>query len=146
MSGSRHRPNAELLAHGVANMGAAMFGGICVIRAARPRQGITHQPPWQGMICHLHGPYLPGAAARPGAFLDQIASHSSALVVNFSDVPFIDSTGARSFELLARKPHRKGTQLILAGVNAEVRKTMERSGLNEPLVRYCPDFQTAEVR
>ena len=30
MSGRRHRPNAELLAQGVANIGSALFGGICV--------------------------------------------------------------------------------------------------------------------
>ncbi len=30
MSGRRHRPNAELLAQGVANCGAALFGGFCV--------------------------------------------------------------------------------------------------------------------
>jgi sulfate permease, SulP family len=30
MSGARHRSNAELVAQGVANMGAALFGGFCV--------------------------------------------------------------------------------------------------------------------
>jgi SulP family sulfate permease len=30
MSGRRHRANAELVAQGVANMGSALFGGICV--------------------------------------------------------------------------------------------------------------------
>lgn len=30
MSGRRHRPNAELLAQGVANCGVALFGGFCV--------------------------------------------------------------------------------------------------------------------
>jgi sulfate permease, SulP family len=30
MSGRRHRPNAELLAQGVANCGSALFGGFCV--------------------------------------------------------------------------------------------------------------------
>lgn len=30
MSGRRHRPNAELVAQGVANMGSALFGGFCV--------------------------------------------------------------------------------------------------------------------
>jgi SulP family sulfate permease len=30
MSGARHRPNAELLAQGIANMGSALFGGFCV--------------------------------------------------------------------------------------------------------------------
>lgn len=30
MSGRRHRPNAELVAQGLANVGAALFGGFCV--------------------------------------------------------------------------------------------------------------------
>jgi SulP family sulfate permease len=30
MAGSHHRPNAELIAQGVANIGSALFGGICV--------------------------------------------------------------------------------------------------------------------
>ncbi len=30
MTGRRHRPNIELVAQGVANMGSALFGGICV--------------------------------------------------------------------------------------------------------------------
>ncbi|WP_126976931.1 SulP family inorganic anion transporter [Frigidibacter oleivorans] len=30
MSGAQHRPNAELLAQGVANVGSALFGGFCV--------------------------------------------------------------------------------------------------------------------
>jgi SulP family sulfate permease len=30
MSGRQHRPNAELMAQGVANMGSALFGGFCV--------------------------------------------------------------------------------------------------------------------
>ncbi|MFZ1813167.1 MAG: SulP family inorganic anion transporter [Rhizobiaceae bacterium] len=30
MSGTRHRSNAELLGQGIANMGAALFGGFCV--------------------------------------------------------------------------------------------------------------------
>jgi SulP family sulfate permease len=30
MTGRRHRPNAELVAQGIANVGSALFGGICV--------------------------------------------------------------------------------------------------------------------
>jgi sulfate permease, SulP family len=30
MSGRRHRPNAELVAQGIANIGSALFGGFCV--------------------------------------------------------------------------------------------------------------------
>lgn len=254
MSGSRHRPNAELLAQGVGNMGAALFGGFCVtgtiartatnVRAGSrgPVSGLLHalfvlafmlvaaplagfiplaalsgvlavvawnmierEALWQLMrhsradavvllatlllvvfrdliegivvgfalgglvfihrmseassvqrgqeaddapaaadgqvVYHLHGPYFFGAAARLGALLDQIANQPSTLVIDVSDVPFIDSTGARSFELLAKKLQRKGTQLCLTGVRAEVRKVMERSGLKEPLVRYYSDVR-----
>ena len=54
MSGTRHRPNAEIIAQGIANIATALFGGICATgtiartatniraRAATPLSGIFH--------------------------------------------------------------------------------------------------------
>ena len=52
MTGRRHRSNCELVAQGVANIGSALFGGICVtgtiartatnVRAGRARPGLGH--------------------------------------------------------------------------------------------------------
>lgn len=90
------------------------------------------------IIYRLRGPYFFGAAARLGSVLDRIADHPRAFVVDFTDVPFIDSSGARSFELLAHKVARKGGQLYLVAVRPDVRKILTAQGAKEPLVRFLP--------
>lgn len=254
MSGSRHRPNAELLAQGVANVGAALFGGICVtgtiartatnVRAGSrgPVSGILHalfvlvfmlvaaplagyiplaalagvlavvswnmverDAIWQllrisradtvvllatfllvvfrdlsegivvgfalagivfihrmsgattigqaddapgesagdHVVFHLHGPWFFGAAARLGAMLDQVAERPRAFILDFADVPMIDSSGAHSMELLAHKMARKGGRLVLIGTRPEVRIALHKVGVREPLARFLPDLDTA---
>jgi sulfate permease, SulP family len=86
----------------------------------------------------LRGPYFFGAAARLGSVLDSIADNPKAFVVDFTDVPFMDSSGARSFELLAHKVARKGGQLYLVGCRDDVKKTLTAQGAREPLVRFLP--------
>ncbi len=251
MSGRRHRPNAELLAQGVANIGSALFGGICVtgtiartatnVRAGSkgPISGMLHSvfvllfmliaapfagylplaalagvlavvawnmaekveiwhclrtsradavvllatlllvvfrdltegivvgfalgglvfihrmseaasveappptplPKASGIAVHrLHGPYFFGAAARLGAALDQLAEAPRGLAVDFTDVPFIDSTGARSFELLAQKMARKNEILYLIGTRPEVARALKKAGVIEPHARFLPDL------
>lgn len=256
MSGRRHRPNAELLAQGVANMAAALFGGICVtgtiartatnVRAGSrgPVSGMLHAlfvllfmlvaAPLAGfiplaalagvlavvawnmaerteiwtvlrssradavvllatfllvvfrdltagivvgfalgglvfihrmseaasvdqeddeapeahngaMVYRLHGPYFFGAAARLGMALDQLAEQPRGLVVDFSDVPFIDSTGARSFELLAQKMARKGEVLFLIGARPDVASALLKAGISEPEARLLPDLAAVDA-
>ena len=58
--------------------------------------------------------------------------------MDFTDVPFMDSSGARSFELLAHKVARKGGQLYLVGCRDDVKKTLTAQGAREPLVRFLP--------
>ncbi len=92
------------------------------------------------VVCHLRGPYFFGAAARLGPVLDRIADRPQAFVVDFADVPFIDSSGARSFEVLARKTARKGGLLYFVRVNDEVRAMLEKHGLAEGHLRYRDDI------
>lgn len=257
MSGRRHRPNAELLAQGVANIGSALFGGICVtgtiartatnVRAGShgPVSGMLHavfvllfmmiaaplagyiplaslaavlavvawnmaekEAIWQMLrasradavvflatfllvvfrdltegivvgfalgglvfiqrmsdsasverapnltalaesteeyiVYHLHGPFFFGAAARLGAALDQIVEQQRAFVVDFTDVPFIDSSGARSFELLAHKMARKDETLYLIGARPEVAKVLQKAGVTEAGARLMPGIASVE--
>lgn len=92
----------------------------------------------------LRGPYFFGAAARLGSVLDRIADHPRAFVVDFTDVPFIDSSGARSFELLAHKVRRKGGLLYLVGVAPEVRQSLMAQGAKEPLLRFVADSHAVD--
>ena len=96
----------------------------------------------------LRGPYFFGAAAQLGGILDQIADHPSAFVIDVTEVPFFDSSGARAFELLARKLVRKGGQLYILGALPEVQRALIAGGALEPLVRFVPDgaaVDTAEA-
>ncbi len=96
-------------------------------------------------VCHLRGPYFFGAAARLGSVLDRIADTPKGFAVDFTDVPFIDSSGARAFELLARKTARKGGRLYFTAVNPEVRTLLESHGLHAPFVTYLPDIAAVEA-
>ena len=89
------------------------------------------------MVYRLHGPFFFGSAAQVGAVLDRIADRPAEFVVDFTDVPLIDSSGARSFALLARRIGRKGGRLAIAGARPEVRRVLlAQEGLHPPGVRY----------
>lgn len=256
MSGRRHRPNAELLAQGIANIGSGLFGGFCVtgtiartatnVRAGSrgPVSGMLHAvfvllfmliaaplagyiplsalaamlgvvawhmaektaiwqllrssradavvllatfglvvlrdlpsgivvgfalgglvfiqrmsetstfraaatdevPDPEGcVVYHLHGPYFFGASARLATLLDKETEQPRAFVMDFSDVPFVDSTGARAFELLAHKIARKGGQLIFTATRPDVRQALIHAGVDTPLVRFLPDLAAVET-
>lgn len=90
------------------------------------------------VVYHLHGPYFFGAAAQLGGVLDRIADTPAAYVIDLSDVPMVDSSGARSFDRLGRKLHRRGGQLYLIGVRPDVRRDLQAQGLGEPWCGTCP--------
>jgi SulP family sulfate permease len=93
----------------------------------------------------LHGPFFFGAAARLGSVLDRIADYPRAFVIDFSLVPFIDSSGARSFELLAHKVSRKGGMLYLVGTSDEVRRALIAQGAKEPLLRFVDSLSEVQM-
>ena len=136
-------------------VGVALGGAVFIRRMAEAagverREPVTRYDPTEAgapdlAICHLRGPYFFGAAARLGSVLDRIADAPKGFAVDFTDVPFIDSSGARAFELLARKTARKGGTLFFTAVNPEVRKVLERHGLREPHVAYRVDIAAVEA-
>ena len=122
--------------------GAAIGGAVFIRRmseAARVEPDAPETPVLQSgdaIVYRLHGAYFFGAAATVGAVLDSIADRPGAFILDFSDVPFVDSSGARSFELLARKMERTGGHLVLTGASPEVRRNLLAQGLREPHVRW----------
>ncbi|MES2969688.1 MAG: SulP family inorganic anion transporter [Pseudomonadota bacterium] len=130
------------------------LGGLVFIRRMSETamlEGGTGDFPQDGaarsdrVVYRLHGPWFFGAAARLGSVLDRIADHPRAFVIDLSNVPMIDSSGARSFLLLARKTARKGGQLYIVGARPEVRRTLHAHGLHEPEVRFLPDMDALDA-
>lgn len=258
MSGHRHRPNAELLAQGVANSAAAIFGGFCVtgtiartatnVRAGSrgPLSGMFHAifvlaflliaaplagyiplaalagvlalvawnmieraeiaalvrtspgdalvlavtfglvvlrdltegivvgfalgglifiqrmsenakleapntpqmndnftPQDQVVVYRIRGAFFFGAAARVASALDDIGATCRHFVLDFDEVPFVDSTAAHVIESLARKMARRDGRLYLTGTNTQVRQMLNAQGVDPQTVDFCTTITTA---
>lgn len=128
------------------------LGGLVFIKrmsdAARISPAADHpEDPHQGdlVVYRLSGPFFFGAAAQLGQALDRIADRPRHFVVDFSAVPMIDSSGARSFDMLARKVARMGGQLWFTGTSADLRRSLLAHGLREPKLRYLPDVDAVRA-
>lgn len=121
-------------------MGFAL-GGLVFIQRMSQSTRIHHSTETDAergdtVVVRLTGPYFFGAAAQVGAALDQIAERPAHFVLDLSDLTYLDSSGARSLELLARKVMRRGGQMELRAVTPPQRHSLEKAGLTAPLVRY----------
>ena len=92
---------------------------------------------------HLRGAVFFGSVARLGSVLDHIARHPRAILLEVSEVGFVDSTGARMVLQLAQKLARKGERLMVVGASPAVEAAMRSKGLAEPELCYVADVATA---
>lgn len=92
---------------------------------------------------HLRGAVFFGAVARLGSVLDRIAQHPRAVLLDMSEVGFVDSTGARMILQLGQGLARKGGALYVLGAPPVLEQAMRAQGLREPTLRYVPDRAAA---
>jgi SulP family sulfate permease len=59
------------------------------------------------------------------------------LIVDFSAVPFLDSTGAHVMEGLAHKTARRGVALYVTGANADIRRALLTHGVKPPAALFA---------
>lgn len=131
--------------------GCAMGGAVFIKRMSdatriEPHAPAAYDPESQDsdvIVYRLRGAYFFGAAATLGAVLDRIADQPRRLVIDFSEVPFIDTSGAHSFEILGRKVARGGGLLVIAGASPEVRRVLLSQGVRPPHVHYEHDIAAA---
>jgi SulP family sulfate permease len=94
------------------------------------------------VVYRISGAFFFGAAATIGSVLD-LASARGALIVDFSAVPFLDSTAAKVLEGLAERSVRRGMRVVLTGTTAALRKELFAHGVKPPLVTYEPTIEDA---
>ncbi len=95
------------------------------------------------LVYRITGAYFFGAAAMIGSVLDRIASRPRVFVLDLDEVPVIDSTGARSLWMLARKLERQGGQFYVTGASPALRPILAAQGLRPPLAQFHPDVAAA---
>ena len=88
------------------------------------------------LVYRITGAFFFGAASTVGTVLDSIAERRKSFVVDFSAVPFLDSTAANAMGRVASKAKRQGIRLFITGASPAVRRALLTHGVRPPRARY----------
>jgi SulP family sulfate permease len=88
------------------------------------------------VVYRISGAFFFGAAATVGAVLERIADRPKTFVLDFSDVPFLDSTAAHAIEAAVAKATHNGVRVLLTGTTHGVRQVLWANGVHPPKVRF----------
>ena len=94
-------------------------------------------------VYRISGAFFFGATAAVSGVLDRIGAHPRTFVLDFAEVPLVDSTAAKALEGFVRKLRAAGTAVYFTSVRKNVRRTLLAAGLRKPLVRYVSSIEDA---
>ena len=95
------------------------------------------------VVYRISGAFFFGAAASVGAALDNIGEKPRAYVIDFSAVPFLDSTAAATLAGFARKVERRGAAIWLVGALPAIRQVLLAHDVAPPAVTFSDSLETA---
>ncbi|MDQ8729958.1 SulP family inorganic anion transporter [Bradyrhizobium sp. LHD-71] len=95
------------------------------------------------VVYRITGAFFFGAASTVGAVLDRIADHRRSFVLDFSAVPFLDSTAAKTIFGMAQSAKRHGMRVTISGASVAVRRELINHGVKRPLVTYAASITHA---
>jgi len=95
------------------------------------------------MVFYISGAFFFGATTRVLTVLERVGA-PRVLVLDFADVPLIDTTAARSLVTFVKKIKRSGTAVYFTSARPNVRRLLNRAGLKPPLVAFAA--KASEVR
>ncbi|HEX2081925.1 MAG TPA: STAS domain-containing protein, partial [Xanthomonadaceae bacterium] len=89
------------------------------------------------MVYRISGALFFGATAAVSTVLDRVGSPPKSFVLDFSNVPLIDSTAANALRGFVNKLTRSGTCIYFVGVRPSVRGTLQTAGFRDGAIRYA---------
>ena len=89
------------------------------------------------------GAFFFGATAAVSGVLDRIGAHPKTFILDFAEVPLVDSTAAKALEGFVHKLRHAGTEVYFTSARKNVRRTLLSAGLRKPLVRYASSIEDA---
>jgi SulP family sulfate permease len=98
------------------------------------------------VVYRISGAFFFGAAATIGSVLDRIGDQHRALIVDFSQVAFLDSTAAHTIEGLVEAAHRRKIAVWLTGLSPANESALKAHHVGPPDVFLEPDIKTAQVK
>jgi SulP family sulfate permease len=80
------------------------------------------------MVYRISGALFFGATTALSTLLDRIGSSPRTFVLDFSNVPLMDSTAAHALHGFVHKLERSGTRIYFVGARASVQRTLQNAG------------------
>ena len=99
-------------------------------------------------VYEISGPFFFGVANKFDEKMRLSRIHHDIRIIRMRKVPFIDSTGLNNLEILCRNSKKEKIQVILSGVNSEVREKIERSEIPQLIGKenICSNIHLAVKR
>jgi sulfate permease, SulP family len=89
------------------------------------------------VVFRINGAFFFGATARVLPVLDRIGAPPRIFILDFSDVPLIDTSAAHSLVGFVHKLNRSGTAVYFSAARPSVRRMLNKAGLKPPLVAFA---------
>ena len=100
------------------------------------------------LVYRIEGPFFFGAAEKLDAALSRSRIDPRVVIFRMRKVPAIDATGLRALQLTLDKFQRRGTQLVLSGVQAQPMKILFQTGFVDKigLDNICANIDASLAR
>lgn len=82
-------------------------------------------------VYEIEGPFFFGVANKFDEVMRDLRGQSHIRIIRMRRVPFIDATGLNNLETLCSNSRKEKIQIILSGVNKDVREKIEKSSIPE---------------
>jgi len=82
-------------------------------------------------VYEINGPFFFGVANKFEEAEKQVGKKALIRIIRMRRVPFIDSTGLKNMRSFILRSNKDGFHIILSGVNAKVKKSLDNDGLSE---------------
>jgi SulP family sulfate permease len=141
--------SAFMFLHRMAEAVEVQTGGRLVAEDEADKSGddrSAYAPETDGgeiQVYRITGAFFFGAAAAVSTVLDRIGERPKVFILEFTNVPLVDSTATNLLEGFVHKLEDGGTRVYFAGAGRRVRQALLMAGLREPHVRYAANVEAA---
>ncbi|WP_110689469.1 SulP family inorganic anion transporter [Salinicola endophyticus] len=95
------------------------------------------------VVYRLSGAWFFGAATSIESILARVSDRHRGLILDFTEVPFIDVSAARALEGMLSASRRAGIRIALTGTHSDMRRMLFANGVRPPLVSYERSIEAA---
>jgi len=95
------------------------------------------------VVYRISGAFFFGATASVSAALERIGMTPRAYVLDFSEVPVIDSTAAATLRGFVERAHKFGTLVFISGASLDVRRVLSTHHVGRRNASFYPSIDTA---